>query len=428
MLVQLRSCRRSNRYSCLSFPPDISVPAHSCVLSAISPHIASALSSTPSPPPGQSRLLEFQALGACTLLRVVGLMYSGEMVGEGETEKQEAVSAAAKLGIHGLVEVATKNGENSQWVEVGVQTEPLEKEKGQVRWVRDVRDGSTIMWKERLSGGNKDMWTQTEQLQLNAVAPELTFETIDMSCLQNLSHAHSSAIPPQIPFIPISLLYPPNEHPNPPPSCAPVASSQESTAAGASSAGLDPPPSFSSLFNREITSFVHPQSRRSSSQAAAANEWDDSSFEQFKGNIPGYINDFLNPERQKRRRGRPRGRSRNSGAGGTRRARAGEKLRQRLGRGGFTETVDVQEVGLSTVHKVFLQRWSTRSSRTGQGGGAAGRKLYLKTREQLPKKRGGGPEKTGKVSLNKREPPSRAATQVWNLITVLFFIHPSETL
>lgn len=351
-------------------------------------------------------------------------MYSGEMVGEGETERQEAVSAAAKLGIHGLVEVATKKGENSQWVEVGVQTEPLEREKGQVRWVRDVRDGSTIMWKEKLSDGIKDMWTQTEQLQLNTIAPELTFETIDMSCLQNLSHTNSSAIPPQIPFIPVSLLYPPNEHPNPPLSCAPVASSQESTVAGPSSAGLDPPPSFSSLFSREITSFVHSQSRRSSSQAAAAaaaaNEWDDSSFEQFKGNISGYINDFLNPERQKKRRGRPRGRRQNSGAGGTRRARAGERLRQRLGRGGLTETVDVQEVGLGTVQKVFLQRWSTRSSRTGQGGGAAGRKLYLKTREQLPKRRGGGPKKMGTVSLNKRETPSRAATQVCNLIRVLF--------
>lgn len=349
-------------------------------------------------------------------------MYSGEMVGDGESEKQEAVSAAAKLGIHGLVEVTTKNGENSRWVEVGVQTEPLEKETGQVRWVRDVRDGSTIMWKERLSVGIKDTWTQTEQLQLSTIAPELTFETIDMSCLQNLSHTNSSAIPPQIPFIPISLLYPPNEHPNLPPSCAPVASSQESTVAGPSSAGLDPPPSFSSLFSREITSFVHPQSRKSSSQAAAAaaNEWDDSSFEQFKGNISGYINDFLNPERQKKRRGRPRGRRQNSGAGGTRRGRAGERLRQRLGRGGFTETVGVQEVGLSTVQKMFLQRWSTRSSRTGQGGGAAGRKLYMKTREQLPKRRGGGPEKMGKVSLNKREPPSRAATQVCNLIRVLF--------
>lgn len=354
-------------------------------------------------------------------------MYSGEMVGEGEKEKQEAVSAAAKLGIHGLVEVATKNGENSQWVEVGVQTEPLEKKKGEVKWVRDVRDGSTIMWKERLSGGIKDVWTQTEQLQVNTMAPETTLETIDMTCLQNIRHTDSSLNPPQMPFIPISLLCPPNENPNPQPSCAPIGSLQEYALAGPSSAGLDPPPSFSSLFSREIASVVHPQSRRTSSQAAAGTDWDDSSLEQFKGNISGYINDFLKPERQKKRRGRPRGRRQNSGAGGTRRAGAGERKPQRLGRAGFTETVDVQEVGLSAVQKVFLQRWSTRSSRTGQGGGAAGRKLCLKTREKLPKRRGRGPEKMEKVSFNKCEPPANeggragAGKQVCNPIKVPFF-------
>uniref|UniRef100_A0A096MCK8 BTB domain-containing protein n=2 Tax=Poecilia TaxID=8080 RepID=A0A096MCK8_POEFO len=81
----------------------VSVPAHSCILSAISPHISSALSSSPAPPSGQSRLLEFQALGACTLLHIIRLLYSGEMAGEGENEKQEAIYAAAKLGISGLV-------------------------------------------------------------------------------------------------------------------------------------------------------------------------------------------------------------------------------------------------------------------------------------------------------------------------------------
>lgn len=339
-------------------------------------------------------------------------MYSGEMVGEGEKEKQEAVSAAAKLGIHGLVEVTTKHGENSQWVEVGVQTEPLlEKEKREEKQVGDVRDGSTIMWKERLSGGIKDMWTQTEQLQVNTMAPESTFETIDVACLQNLRHTDSSVIPQQIPFIPISLLYPPNENQIPQPSFAPVGSLQESAVAGPSSVVLDLPPSFSSLFSRETASIAPPQSRRTSSQVAAGNEWDDSSFEQFKGNISGYINDFLNPEKQEKQslRGRPKGRRQKSE--GTQRAGACKRRPRRpparaagSGRGGLTETVDVQEVGLSTLQKLLLQRSSTRSSRTGQGGGAAGRKLSLKTREKLPKRRKRGPEKVSKVSLKKDEP------------------------
>lgn len=361
-------------------------------------------------------------------------MYSGEMVGEGEKEKQEAVSAAAKLGIHGLVEVTAKHGENSQWVEVGVQTEPLlEKEKREGKWVRDVRNGSTIMWKKRLSGDIKDMWTQTEQLQVNTVAPESTYETIDVSCLQNLRHTDSSVIP----FIPISLLYPPNENQLPQPSFAPMSSLQESSVAGPSCAVLDPPPSFSSLFSRETASIIHPQSRRTSSQVAAGNEWDDSSFERFKGNISGYINDFLNPEKQEKQthRVQQKGRRQRSGARGTQRAGTGERIPRRpparaagSGRGGFTQTVDVQEVGLSAAQKLFLQRWSTTSSRTGQGGGAAGRKLYLKTREQLPKRRSRGSEKMSKASLNKDDAPlnergrARAEgcikAQVCNLIKV----------
>ncbi|CAG04766.1 unnamed protein product [Tetraodon nigroviridis] len=322
---------------------DISVPAHSCVLSAISPHIASALSSTPSPPPGQSRLLEFQALGACTLLRVVRLMYSGEMAGEGEKEKQEAVSAAAQLGIHGLVEVTTPN--------------------------------------------------------------EPTFETIDMTCLQNLRQTvitDSSVIASQIPVIPLSLLSCENQVPQ-----ASLASLQESAV---SSVVLDLPPSFSTLFSRETASIVHPQSRRSSSQAGAGSEWDDSSFEQFKGNISAYISEFLNPEKQERRsrRGRPRGRRQAATRRGQRTARRGQRTARRAAgsaRGGFTETVDVQEVGLSAAQQLFLQRWSTRSSRTGQGGGAAGRKLCLKTREKVHKRRRRGPEKRSLGSLNKDDPP-----------------------
>lgn len=367
-------------------------------------------------------------------------MYSGEMVGEGEKEKQEAISAAAKLGIHGLVEVTTKSGESSQWVEVGVQTEPLlEKEKREGRWVRDVRNGSTILWKERLSGDIKDMWTQTEQLQVNSVAPELTFETIDVACFQNLRHTDSSVSAPQMPFIPISLLYPPNENQPPQPSFAPVGSLQEATVAGNSSVVLDPQPSISSLISQETASFVHSQSGRTSSQVAEENEWDDSSFEQFKGNISGYINDFLNPEKQKKqsRRGRPRGRRQRSGARATWTARKGEKTQRRTragrGRGGLPKTLDVEEVGLGTMQKLFLQRWSTRSSRTGQGGGAAGRKLYLKPRQKLPKIGRRGHKKMSISSLNKDNPPlneGRGAgdegcnnTQVCNLIKVPFFLH-----
>lgn len=381
-------------------------------------------------------MLEFQPLGACTLLHVVRLMYSGEMVGEGEKEKQEAVSAAARLGIHGLVEVPTENDAHSQWVEVGVQTEPLsEKEQKEGKWVREVKNGSTILWKERLPGGVKDTWTQTEQLQVNTTAPESSFETIDVACLQNLTHTDDTGLPPQLPLIPISLLYPPNENPIPQPSFAPMDSLQEPRATGPFSVVMDLPPSFPSLFSRETASMATPHCSGAAFQVAAGNEWDSSSFEQFQGNISGYISNFLMPEKQPKqsRRGRPRGRRRDPR--GARRANTGERRPRRptastpgRGRGGFTVTLDLQEVGLGTLQKLFLQRWSSRSSRPGQGGGAVGRKLYLKTREalKLAKSRRRGREKMSKSPPRKDDLPLHEGgrtggcnnTQVCNLVKV----------
>lgn len=413
----------------MSFPPDISVPAHSCVLSAISPHISSALSTTPPPPPGQSRLLEFQALGACTLLRVVRLMYSGEMVGEGEVEKQEAISAAAKLGIHGLVEVTVKKGETNQGVGVGVQTEPLLDQGG--RWVREVRDGSTTLWKERLADGVKDTWTQTEQMQVNAPAPETLYETIDLTCLENIRHTDSSTIPPQIPLIPISILYPSNENQIAQPSFGPMDSLQESTAAGTLSVVVDLPPSFSSILGGEVANVASPQGGWGAPRVAAGSELDDAGVEQYQGDITitpnnsGYNNNSLTTEKRRPQRGRPRGSRKNGGARGARRPGAGERKVGRpptrpggRGRGGFTETVAIQDVGVSVVQRSFLERWSMRSTRTGQGGGAVGRKLCLKARAILSKNKRRG---RGKKELSLHEGGAGAGcnnTQVRKSITL----------
>ncbi|KAL3044825.1 hypothetical protein OYC64_013156 [Pagothenia borchgrevinki] len=192
----------------------VSVPAHSCVLSALSPHFSSTLSSTPQPPAGQSRLLEFRALGACTLLHMVRLLYCGEMAGEGEKEKQEAISAAAKLGIHGLVEVTKRQLERGSvkgdggHTEAGVQTEPLmpEEDEGRVgKWRREVRDGSTFLWKDTLPDGRKDSWTQTEELQeqlVPAYQPAAPLETINIADFQSLGQTASHFVPPQIPYVP----------------------------------------------------------------------------------------------------------------------------------------------------------------------------------------------------------------------------------
>ena len=385
------------------------MPAHSCILSAISPHLSSALSSNPAPPAGQSRLLEFRALGACTLLHMVRLLYSGEMVGEGESEKQEAISAAANLGINGLVEVMKNKttgvggggGEVGQYTEIGVQTEPerMEETEGrQSRWRRVLRDGSTFLWKETLSDGGKDMWTQTEELHVNTATPAhpaAFYETVDMDAFQSIQQTDCHQ------FVPVTLIYPPNENQTPQPLPAASAPVQESTAAGSTSVDVVAPPftifspSLSQLSNHDPSFAANHQSCLAGSQAAdrdvrAAEEWEGERLEQFQGNIPGFISYFLNPENTDGTKRRRAGTRQRAGVRGGRRSGTGEQRARTprgrtggRGRGGFTQKVDVQEVGVGKLQKLFLHRWEMRTPRTGQGGGAVGRKLFLKSREVL---------------------------------------------
>ncbi|XP_032383140.1 uncharacterized protein LOC116696354 isoform X2 [Etheostoma spectabile] len=395
----------------------ISVPAHSCILSAISPDISSALSSAPPLPAGQSRLLEFRALGACTLLHMVRLLYCGEMAGEGENEKQEAISAAAKLGIHGLVEVTKRDCESRKeegegcHTEVGVQTElPMPEENGRwSRWRREVRDGSSFLWKETQSEGEKETWTQTEEQQVNTGPPShpaASFDTLDMAAFQSFGMTDSHVVPTDIPYIPISLVYPPHENQPHQLLSAFIDSMQESTAVEHTSVPVVPPPhdfvpppllpftSQATLCGAASQS-CGAAPKGASRNVAAAEEWEDEQLEQFQGNIPGYISHFLKPDKEE---GSCRGRARSrqgAGVGGARRAGTGERRARKprartggRGRGGITQTVDVQEVGVSRLQKLFLQRWGLRASMTGQGGGAAGRKLYLKTRELLKPAKG----------------------------------------
>lgn len=379
------------------FRAGVSVPAHSCVLSAISPHFSSTLTSTAPPPPGQNRLLEFHALGACTLLHMVRLLYSGEMAGEGEKEKQEAVLAAAKLGIHGLVEVtkqdcssSRKEEGGSRHTDVAVQTEslrPEDVEARQGRWRREVRNGSTILWKDT------HLSTHTEEPQVNTGPPNYPaspLETIDITALQSLGQTDSHLVSTQIPYVPISVVYPSSENENP--SSATVPSMQVPTAVEHTSVDVVAPPYSSSLasfppFSTQAASCnPHPQSCWTGPQGAdrgvVADE-EDEQFQQFQGNIPGFISYFLNPEKGEgsHRTGRARARGARRAGKSERRVRK-PRLKKEV-KEGLTQTVDVQNVGVSRLQKRFLQRGGVRASRPGQGGGAAGRKLYLKTRELL---------------------------------------------
>ncbi|CAJ1052961.1 uncharacterized protein LOC117815491 isoform X1 [Xyrichtys novacula] len=82
----------------------ISVPAHSCILAALSPYLSQKLSASPSPLEVQHRQLQLQALNSQTLRKIVGLLYSGEVEVRRGVEQREVLSAAYQLGITELVE------------------------------------------------------------------------------------------------------------------------------------------------------------------------------------------------------------------------------------------------------------------------------------------------------------------------------------
>ncbi|XP_057706473.1 uncharacterized protein LOC130924133 isoform X2 [Corythoichthys intestinalis] len=344
----------------------ISVPAHSCVISAISPKLSAALSSSPTRQASYNHLVEFGTIGDSSLLHMVRLLYSGEMTGEGEHEKQEALSAAAKMGILGLVEVTPRVWQGTVGTEVGVQTDPVELREKDVACLRqEVIDSSTNLGKEMLSSCEKNIMTENEEMRVSSASspqPVHAYNTIDMSQFQCLRQAENHNL-----YVPIPLVCTLDEAQNP----------QTSSTAG-----------------QVVTPSIAENSQNyfsSSSQAEFGVLEDerevDEQLEQFRENIPGFINHFLNINpKEGAHGGQVKGKPR--GAGGARqRKRSGTRARRPRacrGKGGWMQKVDTQEVGVSKQHKSLLHRCGNATTmRTGQGGGTTGRKLYLKTRHAL---------------------------------------------
>ncbi|XP_057187752.1 uncharacterized protein LOC130553031 [Triplophysa rosa] len=93
----------------------VCVPAHSCVLAALSPIFSRILSASPAPPVGKNRLLSLEAVGSHALLKLVGFLYTGEMEIESRSEHEDVMTAAHKLGLKNLIE------KKRVWVERGVE-------------------------------------------------------------------------------------------------------------------------------------------------------------------------------------------------------------------------------------------------------------------------------------------------------------------
>ncbi|XP_029295909.1 BTB/POZ domain-containing protein 18-like isoform X3 [Cottoperca gobio] len=114
----------------------ISVPTHSCILAALSPYLSQKLSASPSPPSGQKRQLQLQAVKSQTLLKLVSLLYTGELEVKGSVEQDDVLSAARQFGIRHLV----KGQENGQGEGEHQESSCREKEEGkESRKMQDVQ-------------------------------------------------------------------------------------------------------------------------------------------------------------------------------------------------------------------------------------------------------------------------------------------------
>ncbi|TRY84709.1 hypothetical protein DNTS_001216 [Danionella cerebrum] len=81
----------------------VCVPAHSCVLAALSPVFYRTLSS-PALQAGQNRLLNLEPVRPHALLKLVAFLYSGEMELESHTEHEGVMAAAFRLGLKSVFE------------------------------------------------------------------------------------------------------------------------------------------------------------------------------------------------------------------------------------------------------------------------------------------------------------------------------------
>ncbi|XP_056589497.1 uncharacterized protein LOC130409498 isoform X2 [Triplophysa dalaica] len=128
----------------------VCVPAHSCVLAALSPIFSRILSTSPAPPEGKNRLLSLEAVGSHALLKLVGFLYTGEMEIESRSEHEDVMAAAHKLGLKNLIEkkrVWVERGVEDVgrcWKEAAVQTDESVKAKESVSVLPSERQRSTF--------------------------------------------------------------------------------------------------------------------------------------------------------------------------------------------------------------------------------------------------------------------------------------------
>ncbi|KAJ8382417.1 hypothetical protein SKAU_G00031950 [Synaphobranchus kaupii] len=305
--LQRQQCR-SEFCDTLLQSEGVCIPAHSCILSALSPQFAQTLSTAPALSPGKKHLLEFQAMGPSTLLKLVRFLYSGELQGVEERERQEVMSAACQLGIVSLSHILSP---------------PVPQDYPP---------------------------TPSPSLHLDLGDPP-------------------PALPPPVFNLP----------PYQPPFPAPPGPTAESVCSGT---GAD----------------------------AGLEEGDTSEFRRFEGNIPGFINYFLNPGgSQEEELGSRRGGGCGAGAETCRRGRKQVRQKKREGVAEERAEAGLEVLRTRSGNGAWQRGWRERArgvgrGKTGRGGGLVGSRSNIRAGP-------GGRQQPIKIRFKRR-------SEMWEVVSV----------
>ncbi|KAK7141139.1 hypothetical protein R3I93_015329 [Phoxinus phoxinus] len=337
----------------------VSVPVHSCVLSAFSPKLCGTLSAMPSPQNGQRRLIEVQAVEACTLLSLVSLLYSGQF----KEDKEEVLLAACKLGI----DIPQREAKRLA-TEQNTQTESLKEVAERECQTESVptlpseyqNPKETI---ETVIGPSS--WRSDQGLCTYTDGSDITLATLKngQSNQENIPSFHVMDVVPETP------MYPTVSGPAGLPQvyvCPPAASYQQPP----TPLPTHPHPSHSTYAEQLAN-----QDRVTLGSMLEGEECVLEAFAQFENNIPGFINYFIDTnipqgvgQREQSQRG-TRGNIKTEG-----RPRRGRRagLNEGFALKGEVLKICKKEQTMNRFGRVAREAW------VGQGGGRVGRRLDLR--------------------------------------------------
>ncbi|ROL47157.1 BTB/POZ domain-containing protein 18 [Anabarilius grahami] len=348
----------------------VSVPVHSCVLSAFSPWLCETLSAMPSPRNGQRRLIEVQAVEACTLLSLVSLLYSGQF----NEDKEEVLLAACKLGINipqrkakrSATEQNTQTERSKEVAERECQTESVQTLPSECQNPKETIE--TVI--------GPPSWRSDQGLCTYADGSDITLAT-----LQNVQGNPENMPSFQVmDVVPETAMYPTVSGPACLPQvyvCPPAASYQQA------------PTPLPTLPLPSHSTYVEPLANQDQARLGGE-ECVLEAFAEFENNIPGFINYFLDTnisqgagQREQGQRG-TRGDIKTVGRA-RRRRRVG--LSEGFALKGEVLNICKREQNMNRCGRVVRSAWM------GQGGGRVGRVLdtrqVFKNQERLKRRRQG---------------------------------------